>query len=190
MKKKTTKQEQPMPKNMVNLDKVTASAFNEAILLFLTLGVLSGLLVYLVGCQLPVKSLTPTNPAQALAETVAKTNWVIALSIAGIAVSVMAWINGSKTAIGVLIGCVVALWLQITVIRYASVLAVAGLVVAIGLGVWTVFVKNRALEDIVNGVQNYKRSANVPLKQFLGEQAGSTKKIVSQIKGKLPGKKV
>jgi hypothetical protein len=147
----------------------------------------------LSGCQLPVEPLISTNPTQALAEAVAKTNWIIALSIAGIAFSVMAWINGSKTAIGVLIGCAVALWLQVTVVRYASVLALVGLAAAIGLGIWTVFVKNRALKEIVYGIQDFKKTFPIGSESLhirLKNQKKTTQKIVTQIKGKLPGKKV
>lgn len=166
-----------MPKNMVNL------------FWFLGLVILVVAGPLLSGCQLPVKPLIPTNPTQALADAVAKTNWVIALSIAGIAFSVMAWINGSKTAIGVLIGCVVALWLQITVVRYASVLAWVGLIAAIGLGMWTVFVKNRALKEIVVGIQKYKAEIpsiynNARLPRCLSTQKKTTKKLVSKIKQK------
>ena len=172
---------------MLNKDRIALTW------LLIVMGLIScSLILFAVGCQLPVEPLVSTNPAQALTDTVAKTNWVIALSIAGIAFSVMAWINGSKTAIGVLVGCIVALWLQITIVRYASILAWVGLIAAIGLGIWTVFVKNRALKEIVIGIQKYKKDYLGPtaMGSCLKRQNKTTQKIVSQIKGEKPGKKV
>lgn len=146
------------------------------------------ILLLLSGCQLPeVKPLIPTTPKQALIDNVLKTDWIVTASILGMALATVAWMNGSKAAIGIMAGCGVALWMQLTVVRYAHVLAWIGLVFAVGLALWTVFVKNRALEDIVAGVQKYKLNVNMPLEQFLGEQAESTKKIVSKIKGKNNG---
>ena len=151
------------------------------------------LALFLVGCQHPdFEPLIPTTPKQALVETVLKTDWIITASILGVALSVMAWMNGSKTAIGVMAGCGVAIWMQLTVVRYAHVLAWVGLVFAVGIMLWTVFVKNRALKEIVIGIQKYKKDYLGPtaMGSCLKKQNKTTKKIVSQIKGKKPGKKV
>ena len=131
---------------------------------------------------------------QALIDTVLKTDWVVTAAILGMSLSVVAWMNGSKSAVGIMAGCGVALWMQLTVVRYAHVLAWVGLVFAVGIMLWTVFVKNRALKEIVHGVQYYRRykdglSSN-GLNECLEKQTKTTKSIVSQIKGKLPGKKV
>ena len=144
---------------------------------------------FLIGCQHPeVEPLIPTTPSQALVKTIIKTDWIITASIIGVSLSVMAWMNGSKTAIGVMAGCGVAIWMQLTVVRYAHVLAWVGLVFAIGIMLWTVFVKNRALKEIVGGVQYYKdykdNMGQNALEECLREQTKATQKIVSQIKQK------
>ena len=153
------------------------------------------LCLLLVGCNMPeVKPLVPTIPQQTLINTIVKTDWIITVSILGVALSVIAWMNGSKTAIGVMAGCGIAIWMQLTVVRYAHILAWMGLVFAVGIILWTVFVKNRALREIVNGVQNYRKYNepvdSIGLKVWLREQNKTTKKIVSKIKGEKPGKKV
>lgn len=176
------------------LNKNGSDLYTDLIPFFILL-VLIILALFLPGCQSPESELLiPTTPGQALVKTIIKTDWIITASILGVAISVMAWMNGSKTAIGIMAGCCVAIWMQLTVVRYAHVLAWVGLVFAVGIMLWTVFVKNRALEDIVNGVENYRKSCPVSshdgLKKRLKEQSKTTQKIVSQIKGKLPGKKV
>lgn len=170
-----------MPNNMVDL-----SWFLGAVLFMV-------LLLLLTGCQTPeVEPLLPTTPGQALAKTIIKTDWIITASILGVALSVMAWMNGSKTAIGVMAGCTVAIWMQLTVVRYAHVLAWVGLVFAVGIMLWTVFVKNRALKEIVTQVQHYKESVpnQYGLKNYLHNQKRTTQKVVSQIRGKLLRKDV
>ena len=155
------------------------------------IGLIIGVLMCLLlsGCQLP--SLTPLHPTtsisplQNLTEAVTKTNWIITISILGMALAVVAWMNGSKMAIGIMAGCGVAMWLQLTVVRYASILAWAGLVFALGIVLWTVFVKNRALKEIISGIQKYKKSKNVcTIREHLYQQCKTTKKLVSQIKKK------
>jgi len=165
-------------------------------ILLLYLGMVLLLIIPLLicGCQAPeIEPLLPTTPGQALIKTIIKTDWIITASILGVALSVMAWMNGSKTAIGVMAGCGVAIWMQLTVVRYAHALAWVGLVFAIGVLLWTVFVKNRALKEIIGGVQEYKNLypvSHAGLKKQLKEQTKTTQKLVSQVKGKLPGKKV
>ena len=168
---------------------------NKIALVWLTIGILlilCSLALFIAGCQSPVvEPLIPTTPKQALVETVLKTDWIITASILGVALSVMAWMNGSKTAIGVMAGCGVAIWMQLTVVRYAHVLAWVGLVFAIGVMLWTVFVKNRALKEIVCGVQYFKDFGHRPtahsLETCLNTQAKTTQKIVLDIKSKVLG---
>jgi hypothetical protein len=158
----------------------------KSILLFVTC-------LILWGCQLPkAEPLIPTTPGQALAKTIIKTDWIITASILGVALSVIAWMNGSKTAIGVMAGCGVAIWMQLTVVRYAHVLAWVGLVFAVGIMLWTVFVKNRALKEIIMGVQKYKAEVpsiynNASLPRCLSTQKKTTQKIVSSIKNRVLG---
>lgn len=140
----------------------------------------------LSGCQAPgVEPLLPTTPGQTLAKTIIKTDWIITASILGVALSVIAWMNGSKTAVGVMAGCGVALWMQLTVVRYAHVLAWVGLVFAVGIVLWTVFVKNRALEEIITSVQRYKlRKPPNYIRPYLTQQKKTTQKIVAKVKKK------
>lgn len=140
--------------------------------------------VFLIGCQYPdVEPLLPTTPGQALAKTIIKTDWIVSLAIIGFALSITAFINGSKLAVGTAIGCGAALILQLTVVRYASIITWLGLISAVGLLVYTFYIKHKAFKEIILGIQKHKNT-NEPLEQCLKEQNRSTKKIVSQIKQK------
>ena len=139
-------------------------------------------LLLLCGCTAPeVKPLIPTTPKQALIDTVLKTDWVVSLAIVGFAISVAAFINGSRMAVGTAVGCGVALVLQLTIVRYAAVITWLGLVLSTGLLLYTFYIKHRAFKEVILGVQDFK-DHHPPLKEYLGKQSDTTKKIVKQIK--------
>lgn len=172
------------------MPKVNVEDIVWTVILFISMAV--SIILLLSGCQIPeIGPLLPATPKQALIDTVLKTDWIVTASILGVALSVMAWMNGSKTAIGVMAGCGVAIWMQLTVVRYAHVLAWVGLVFAVGVMLWTVFVKNRALKEIVCGVQYFKDfgrgSTAHSLETCLNTQAKTTQKIVSGIKSRVLG---
>ncbi len=123
------------------------------------------------------------NPRDALIQTVIKTDWITTIALLGMAVAVAAMVNGSRTAFPAFAGCGFALWSNLTVIRYAGVMAWFGLAASVLIFVYVVFVKNRALKEIVAGVENFKNHGGT-LIGCLNDQKVTTKKIVSGIKTK------
>ena len=84
------------------------------------------------------------------------------------------------------VACFVCLSMSLAVARYAIVMAVGGTVISFGLSIYTVFVKNRALKEVVTGVQKFKKEMPVwSIKNYLKEQSKTTKDLVKNIKGKL-----
>ena len=98
----------------------------------------------------------PETPKDALYKIVYKTNWLIALSILGAAVSMAAYINGSKTAVAIGIGSLAALGLSLATIRYAEWLAGCSIIAAVLIFIATVLRKNLALKQIITGIQKVK----------------------------------
>lgn len=136
------------------------------------------------GCQLPnTKPLIPTTPKQALLDNVLKTDWLATTAIVGFAISIAAFINGSKVAVGTAVGCGTALVLQLTVVRYAHVITWLGLVSAVGILIYTFYIKHRAFKEIILGVQIHKEGG-AELKQCLNKQSVSTKQLVKRIRRK------
>jgi hypothetical protein len=80
----------------------------------------------------------------------------VTISIVGIALSVVAFVNGSKMAIPVFIGCCATLGVTLAVIKYSTLIAIASLVIAGGVFVYTVLMKNKALKELVTGGEKVK----------------------------------
>ena len=120
--------------------------------LFLILIIYLTVIMILVGC-----ATTPINPditpTQTLTKVVFKTNWIATASIIGIAVSAFAFLNGSKSGIAGMVACFIALTMTLAVARYAQWLALGGLVGSVGLMVYSIFIKDRALKEVVQTVE-------------------------------------
>lgn len=113
------------------------------------------ILVVLSGCaSTPIIEVPP--PTQVLYETVLKTNWLATAAIIGIAISAFTFLNGNKAGIAGMVACFIALTMTLAVARYAQWLAIGGLTGSIGLMIYSIFVKDRALEEIVKGGQEVK----------------------------------
>jgi len=146
----------------------------------------------LSGCAVPVQvaeqPAIAETAAEALMIAVQKTNWLVTISILGIAASAVAMFNGNKNAIPIAVGCFVSLILALMVARFAFVLALSGLAVSVVLVGYTVYIKNRAMKEIVGGVQLFKEGdggAAHDLRAYLHVQSPSTKTIVREVREKL-----
>jgi hypothetical protein len=93
---------------------------------------------------------------------ITKTNWLVTVAIIGIALSVVAFINGSRFAIPAFVGCCVALGVTLAVIKYAAVIALGSMVLAGGVCVYTIFVKTRAIKELVAGGEIVKAWSHKP----------------------------
>jgi Ni,Fe-hydrogenase I cytochrome b subunit len=130
---------------------------------------------------------------QLLNTVVYKTNWINSLCILSIGLGAIAFFNGHKLGLGVIIGSCVSLWANITLIRYAHFMAVAGLIAGILCVGYAIYLKRKALRELVSGVERYKKCAapvwQQTVKNHMGaEQSPTTEKIVTQIRKKLNGK--
>jgi len=142
----------------------------------------------------PVVEQTPTN---SLWQTVkkAKSNWITTLAIPIIALGAVAMFNGAaKLGMSAIIFGSVNLFMSLATSRFSLIMAVFGLVGS-GLAVAvSILGKNKALKEIICGVQEVKDIAkedNIDLvfqdkvKEVLQKQVTSTKKIVQNVKNKL-----
>jgi len=126
------------------------------------------------------------TPEQRITEAVKNTNWLVTLSILGMAISVAAIMNGSKMGIGALLGSLTSLTLSLMVIKYAGLIAIIGLVASVGVFGYAVYVKRKALIEVVENVEGIKRKDLVPgIEACLHAQSPTTQKIIKNIKEKL-----
>jgi len=158
--------------------------------------IIGGFLIGLSGCagnHSPVTPLVDATPAQILIKTVEKTDWLATVGILGIGLSVFALLSGNtKFGIAGAGGFAVVLGMSLATARYHQQLALYGaLVSTIGISgvlAYTIFIKNKALKEIIKNIQDYKYSNVLAwdvLKNKLEVQSPSTKEIVRQVKEKI-----
>lgn len=156
----------------------------------------------LTGCaSLPVKPSTPLalTPQQQLTQMVSGTNWVTTLMLFGVGAGFFAFLNGNSKGLQVMAACFVVLSLALGIARYSLWISTATMIGAIALMIYTVLVKNNALKEVVNGVQQARTdfvqdgksgSALTLAKNILDgildkTESEATKKIVRDIKAAL-----
>jgi len=133
------------------------------------------------------------SPLESLKGIVKSSNWLLSVSILGIGISVFALVNGSRWGFAGLAGCLASLVATITVSRYATWMAILGMIGAILLALYTIFIKNKALKEIIKGVQLAKgdfgkqwserpKAINESQKAV---QSNTTKQIVQNTKAEL-----
>jgi len=135
------------------------------------IAVFAGILFILSGCSM-LQPPQPPQPAEQSYDAILKTvaashDWLVTLSIVGVAISVAATINGTKFGIPAAIGSLTSLGMALSVVRYAEWIALLALVGAIGAFVWAVAIKNRALRELIFDVDSKVQST-------------TTKKIVNK----------
>lgn len=169
---------------------------------FILFLLLSVMVISLFGCfslfSRKLKSDTeitvPPTPGVQLWQAARSSNWLVTLSILGIAGGVFAIANGSgKLGSATAAGSSVSLFLALAVARYAAWMAVMGLIASIAAVLFSILVRRRALVEIIKGVQNFKSAERLDpegnqtqlLRNRLKEQSNTTKKIVGNIKNEL-----
>jgi len=167
---------------------------------YITLAILAALLFlgfFTSGCALLQRRDTSTvapSPGVRLWETVKKSNWLVSLAIPIVALGAVAVFNGSSKLgfSAIIFGCV-NLFMALATARFALWMAIFGLIGS-GLAVAvSILSKNKALIEIIKGVQIFKNNELEPdsvrhLKGELGRQSSSTQKIVQEIKTDLKAK--
>ena len=152
----------------------------------------------LAGCSLlPTSgSIITTVPtaAQQLFKAAKNSNWLVTLSILGIAAGAFAFLNGSKIGLPCIGASCISLFMALAVARFSTWMAVFGLIGSLASVGISVLVKNRAVKEIVMGVQDLKKGFKVDQKEDLidrsrraqnNNQSKSTQKLVQNVKSKL-----
>ena len=140
--------------------------------------------------QKPIIVKPPDTPQQQLWHTVKKSNWLVTLAIPIVALGAVAMFNGAAKLgmSAVIFGCV-NLFMALATARFALWMGIFGLVGS-GLAVAaSILSKNKALMEIICGVQNYRKSKvehdDLDAQLAGAQKSSSTKKIVQDIKTNL-----
>lgn len=161
--------------------------FAIMLLSIITMGCLSSLV------PAPAPTGPGTNTNGAVKSLLTTMNWLTAFCVLGIGLSVFALANGNKLGLAGIAASGATLVACLTVARYAIWIAWLGLVVSVvgaaSICIYTIFIKNRALKEIVNNIEKFKEDGQTlvfkdALKTYLNEQSNSTKTIVKKVKEK------
>ncbi|KKK74796.1 hypothetical protein LCGC14_2880190 [marine sediment metagenome] len=168
------------------------------ILMFiLVLLVITGFIFLLTGCSFslgqktntePVFTGDPPPPATQLWNAAKKSNWLVTISIIGLAAGVFALVNGSaKLGIACMASSSVSLFLALAVARFAAWMAIFGLVGSASAALFSILARRKALVEIIKGVQKTKDGLSTAstLNKELAKQSTTTRKIVGKIKNEL-----
>lgn len=134
------------------------------------------------------------TPKEQLWQAVRKSNWLVTLSILGIAAGVFALMNGSvKLGTASIVSASVSLFMALAVARFAVWMAVFGLIGSVAAVLFSILVRRKALMEIIRGTQEIKnygvKQVNLNrdgLNRLLGDtQSRTTKRIVGKMKNEL-----
>lgn len=136
------------------------------------------------------KPVTPPTPEESLWNAAKKSNWLVTLSVLGVAGGLFALANGStKLGTSTMAASGVALFLALAVARYALWMAAFGLIGSVAAVLFSILARRRALVEIIKGVQRIKTEDNLGEYAKRGilkeEQSKTTEKIVGNIKNEL-----
>ena len=144
------------------------------------------------GQKKPVIVIPPTIIQQQVWKTIIKANWLVTLAIPIIALGAVAMFNGAgKLGMSAIIFGCVNLFMALATARFALWMGIFGLIGS-GLAVAaSILSKNKALVQIIKGIQKYKQvhlqNADITNihNELGGNQSPSTQKIVQNVKTKL-----
>ena len=130
----------------------------------------------------------PKTPTQQMFQNIAKTNWMFTLSIFGVGAGFFAFLNGSSKGLQLSAACLVVISLIIGLTRYSALIAGVSMVGTIGLLGYSMWVRKKAIKEVVQGVQGIRTIASkktVVDAYLSGAQSKTTKFIVKKIKDTL-----
>ncbi|MHA1228791.1 MAG: hypothetical protein ACTSPV_18865 [Candidatus Hodarchaeales archaeon] len=138
-----------------------------------------------------VKPPVPT-PQQQVWNAVKKSNWLVTISILGMAVGFFAFLNGNKLGVPFVGASCISLFMALAVARFATLIAILGLIGSIVSTVLSILSRRKALEEVVKGFQ-YVKDELLPQKKRTKaneimastQKSKSTRKMVQQIKANL-----
>lgn len=145
------------------------------------------LILFIAGCAClgPATISTIPTPVEQLWNTTKQTNWLATISILGIAAGVFALMNSNKIGIPATVASCISLFMTLAVARFAVWMAICGLIGSTVICVASILLKNKALKDIIIGVQTLKFDNPNGSKILQAQQSKSTQRLVQQIKGDL-----
>ena len=160
------------------------------------------MVLFIIGCnsgwtwpgQKPDTVTSAPPPATQLWQTVKKSNWLTTLAIPIIALGAVAMFNGAgKLGMSAIIFGCVNLFMALATARFALWMGIFGLIGSATAVVASILTKNKALQEIIKGVQDYRegREKHDGLDLCLedAERSSTTQKIVQDVKTKLKLKK-
>jgi len=168
--------------------------FNTYMITMAIIILVLAIITILTGCSLLPTSNNPiqTTPVKQLTNVVYKLSWMPMLSVLGIAGGVFALMNGFKWGLSAIVACGVSLFMSLATARYSGFMAICGLVGSILIMVGSVIVKNKALIEIITGIEKAKANSEhreyikaVVNEHIAPAQTKHTKNIVKAIKSKL-----
>ena len=168
----------------------------ERIILYFLLGVVVAMLFS--GCSMSFGQKTrvepvvtePPTPGVQLWQAAKKSNWLVTISILGIAMGTFALVSGSvKLGTAAIASSSVSLFMALAVARFALWMGVFGLIGSVVAALFSILVRRKALVEIIKGVQKVKTGGLLDEYEktaLLGEeQSSTTVKIVGNIKNEL-----
>ncbi len=162
-------------------------------LLLLTIFFFSGCSLFQMSPADKIAAL-PETPRQQLFQTLAKTNWLFTLSVVGVGAGFFAFLNGSSKGLQFMAACFVVISLIIGITRYSAWIAVISMIGTVCLMVYSVLVKNKAIREVVQGVQTIREEIGEASNDdalfgingvLSATQSKTTEAIVKKIKEKL-----
>ncbi len=142
----------------------------------------------LAGCATVPPVPFPDTAEKVLTKFILAPDLFFTLTIIGVMAGVFAFLNGQKIGIPLIITCFVGLSMKLAVVRFGFWIGLLGAMGNIILLTYTILIKNRALREIVTGVEVFKkRIPTSSIKNNLenAQKHESTKSIVKKIKEKL-----
>ena len=166
----------------------------KTILKFITIAVtvifILFLLIALGGCHGKARMILPEPGTQLMTKMIIQNNWLLTISILGIGTGFFAFLNGNSKGISIMASCFVVTSYILMVAKFATWIAIITMVGAIVLLVYTIWIRQRALKEVVAGGEEFKSNVPIDLKtNFNGSQYANqskpTEKLVKSIKKKL-----
>lgn len=129
------------------------------------------------------------SPGVQLWKAAKNSNWLVTVSILGIAAGVFTMTNGAtKLGLSSIAAASVSLFMALAVARFALWMAVFGLLVPLAAALFSILARRKALVEIITGVQEYRDengNSEVIDKTMDVNQSPITKRIVQTIKNGL-----
>ncbi|KKN51301.1 hypothetical protein LCGC14_0624090 [marine sediment metagenome] len=125
----------------------------------------------------------PTTGTQAIFQTLKSNNWLFTLSIIGVGAGFFAFLNGSSKGLQFMAACFIVISLIIGVTKYSAIIAVISMIGTVGLMGYSMWIRKKAIKEIVEGVQLIREEPTIKHDAALSTfQSKATKKIVKKIK--------